>query len=127
MKRYYLLTCMFSVLTLLFACKDEGGITRVEHDPNAPITLTSFSPGEGGARDKVLLDGENFGTDASKIQVYFNNKEAAVVSSSGNRIYAIVPRLPGEDPIIKVVIGEKSATYDEPFTYTPQALVTTVT
>ena len=127
MKRYYSLTCMISILSLLFACKDEGEINRVEHDPNAPITLTSFSPQEGGARDKVLLDGDNFGSDASKIEVFFNNTKAAVVSSSGNRIYAIVPRLPGENPVIKVVIGEKSATYAETFTYTAQAQVTTVT
>lgn len=127
MKRYYSLMSVISVLSLLFACKEESGINRKEHDPNAPITLTSFSPKEGGARDKVLLDGENFGGDPNKIEVYFNSKKAAVVSSSGDRIYAIVPRLPGENPVIKVVIGEKSATYDETFTYTAQAQVTTVT
>lgn len=127
MKYYYLLTCMLSVLVLLFSCKDGEEIHRAEHDPNMPITLTSFSPQEGGARDKVLLDGENFGSDITKIQVFFNEKEAAVVSSSGHRIYAIVPRLPGDDPVIKVVIGDQSATYEETFTYTAQAQVTTVT
>jgi len=127
MKHYYSLLCMLCVLSLLFACKSEEPIQRDEHNPNQPIVLTSFSPHEGGARDKVLLDGENFGTDASKIEVYFNEKQAAVVSSSGNRIYAIVPRLPGENPTIRVVIGEQSATYDETFTYTAQAQVTTVT
>ena len=40
-----------------------------------------------GARDKILLDGKNFGTDLSKIKVYFNNaseptEKASVVSSS---------------------------------------------
>ena len=75
----------------------------------------------------MLLNGENFGTDARKIEVYFNNKKAAVVSSSGNRIYAIVPRLPGDDPEIKVKIVGDSAIYENTFTYTPQAQVTTVT
>src|SRR5690606_11612023 len=88
---------------------------------------TTFYPAQGGAKEKILLNGENFGSDPSAIEVYFNNKKAAVVSSSGNRIYAIVPRLPGDNPVIKVTIGEKSAVYDETFTYTAQAQVTTVT
>ncbi len=127
MKHYPSLACILFVLSFSFACKNEEAINQKQHDPNKPITLTSFSPHEGGAKDKVLLDGENFGTDASQIEVYFNNTQAAVVSSSGDRIYAIVPRLPGENPVIKVVIGDQSVTYDDTFTYTAQAQVTTVT
>jgi NHL repeat./IPT/TIG domain. len=127
MKHYPSLMCMLCVLSLLFACKNEEQAQRKVHNPNEPITLSSFSPHEGGARDQILLDGENFGSDTSQIKVYFNNTRAAVVSSSGDRIYAIVPRLPGDNPVIKVVIGDQSATYDDTFTYTAQAQVTTVT
>lgn len=118
-----------SMLFLLFlSCDDDQESSSGNpHDPSKPILVTTFSPTKGGAKDKILLDGENFGTDASKIEVYFNLKKAAVISSSGNRIYAIVPRLPGDNPAIKVVIGENSATYDSTFLYTPQAQVTTVT
>jgi hypothetical protein len=121
--------CISASLFILFlSCKDDGdkNVQQV-HDPNKPIELTSFFPISGGAKDKILLNGDNFGTDASQIKVYFNNKEAAVVSSSGNRIYAIVPRLPGEEPAIKVKIGQDSAIYTNTFAYTPQAQVTTVT
>ena len=117
--------CLISFFFL--ACKDKEKNTTKEYDPAHPIVLSSFSPKEGGAKDKILLDGENFGTDPSKIQVFFNNVRAAVVSSSGNRIYAIVPRLPGKNPVIKVVIGDKSVTYNDTFIYTAQAQVTTVT
>ena len=127
MKHHHSLAYMLAVLSLLFACKNEEEITQKEHDPNKPIELVSFAPNEGGARDKILLDGGNFGTDASKIKVYFNNAKASVISSNGNRIYAIVPRLPGENPRISVVIGKDSVVYDDPFTYTAQAQVTTVT
>src|SRR5690606_22902202 len=92
--------CFVSLFFL--ACKDDEKYSKKEHDPAPPIVLHSLSPKEGGAKDKVLLDGENFGTDPGKIEVYFNNTRAAVVSSSGNRIYAIVPRLPGDKPVIKV-------------------------
>jgi hypothetical protein len=110
-----------------FACKSESENLIKDHDPSKPIKLTSFYPNEGGARDKILLDGENFGADASKIKVYFNNAKASVISSSGNRIYAIVPRLPGADPKISVVIGGDSVIYEEGFTYHIQAQVSTVT
>ena len=110
------------------SCKDEEAASvGKDYDPSRPITLTSFYPLEGGARDKILLDGENFGTDHNQIKVYFNKKKAAIVSSSGDRIYAIVPRLPGENPSISVVIGDDSVVYDQRFNYAPQAQVTTVT
>lgn len=112
----------------MLSCSDSSDNTKVVlHDPSKPIVVSSFTPNKGGAKDKILLNGENFGTDASKIEVFFNQKKAAVVSSSGNRIYAIVPRLPGDNPTVTVVINEKSAVYEETFTYVAQAQVTTVT
>ncbi|WP_217651659.1 IPT/TIG domain-containing protein [Mariniphaga anaerophila] len=123
---YIVTTSMLFLFSL--SCKDEPESSPGNpHDPSKPILVTTFFPTKGGAKDKILLDGENFGTDASNIEVYFNLKKAAVISSSGNRIYAIVPRLPGDNPTIKVVVGENSATYDSTFLYTPQAQVTTVT
>ncbi|QEC53909.1 NHL repeat-containing protein [Anseongella ginsenosidimutans] len=118
---------VFCCLLCLSACKKEAETPKKIHDPNQPVQLTSFAPAEGGARDKILLNGGNFGNDISKIKVYFNHAEASVISSNGDRIYAIVPRLPGEDPRISVVIGEDSVVYDEAFTYHTQAQVSTVT
>lgn len=125
-KVVYSLLWVFLISFLFIACKDDVKYSNQEYDPSKPVVLHSFSPMEGGAKDKILLDGENFGTDPKKIKVYFNNAKAAVVSSSGNRIYAIVPRLPGESPVIKVVIGDDSIAYEKTFTYTAQAQVTTV-
>lgn len=110
-----------------FSCKSEKEGPSKSHDASKPIVLKSFYPNEGGARDKILLDGENFGTDPSEVKVYFNNAKATVISSSGNRIYAIVPRLPGDKPHISVVIGADSVVYTDTFTYHIQAQVSTVT
>ena len=118
---------VYAILSGAFACKQNVKTPIAQHDAGKPIILHSFSPKQGGAKDKILLDGENFGTDTSKIEVYFNNVRAAVVSSSGNRIYALVPRLPGKNPVIKVTIGDQSSVYEETFNYTSQAQVTTVT
>ncbi len=128
--RTRLLSFSLSGFLILFflSCKDgEEKSKQISHDPSSPIVLKTFYPLEGGARDKVLLDGENFGTDVSKIKVYFNHAKASIISSSGARIYAIVPRLPGADPKVSVVIGEDSVVYKESFTYHTQAQVSSVT
>lgn len=127
MKQRNLLALPLLLLLFFSSCKEDAATTQSEHDPNKPVVLTSFYPAEGGAKDKILLDGENFGSDPSKIKVYFNNAPAAVVSSSGDRIYAIVPRLPGDDPKISVVIGKDSMVYGNSFVYHIQAQVATVT
>lgn len=118
---------LFSFLLCFTNCDNETEGNEISHDPQKPVQVTTFSPKEGGVRDKILLDGSNFGTDVSKIKVYFNNARAAVVSSSGERIYAIVPRLPGDNPRISVVVENDSVVYEDTYSYHAQALVTTVT
>ncbi len=127
MNRYSLLACVLSTLACFSSCEDDNGQAGKKYDPNKPVVLTSFSPKEGGARDKILLDGSNFGSDPTQIKVYFNKVRASVISSSGERIYAIVPRLPGDNPTISVVVGKDSVTYNETYAYHTQALVSTVT
>ncbi len=126
MKTIKLLGLSMSLVLLFAACKKDVETKKRDHDPSKPVVLSSFYPLEGGARSKILLDGENFGTDTSKIRVFFNNAKASVVSSTGNRIYAIVPRLPGESPKITVVVGKDTIAYQEKFNYYTQAQVSTV-
>lgn len=127
MNRYLLLTCFWGALFCFSGCENISENADKAYNPGKSIVLTSFYPKEGGARDKVLLDGSNFGTDTSKIKVYFNKARASVVSSSGDHIYAIVPRLPGDNPRISVVVGTDSVVYDDTYTYHTQAQVSTVT
>jgi hypothetical protein len=102
----------------------EGG--KVDYDPSKPVVLTSFHPDSGSIASKVIFDGENFGTDPSKIKVYFNQKQAPVVGSSGKRMYAVVPRLPGDTCTISVVVGNDSVVYDQKFRYKISVSVTTI-
>ncbi|WP_256012770.1 IPT/TIG domain-containing protein [Desertivirga xinjiangensis] len=124
------LIALFSICFVslsILSCKTEKEQPGKKYDASKPVVLKSFYPNEGGARDKILLDGENFGTDPDKIKVYFNKAKASVVSSSGDRIYAIIPRLPGANPRISVVVGKDSVTYENVFAYHTQAQVSTVT
>ncbi|MDO4970866.1 MAG: IPT/TIG domain-containing protein [Bacteroidales bacterium] len=117
---------------MLASCSDDPAAKK-EYDPNKPVTLTSFYPESGGVATKVILNGENFGSDVDNIKVYFNDKEAAVIESIGDKIYAICPRKPGEgdenDVItckVKVKVGDKVQEYPNTFSYQIQTVVTTV-
>jgi hypothetical protein len=117
----------------LASCSDDDKPSYAPHDPNKAITLTDFYPTTGGVATKVILNGDNFGTDADKIKVYFNNKEAAVIEAIGNKIYAICPRKPGDGDennivhcTVAVEIGGKRVEYPTKFTYHIQTVVTTV-
>ena len=103
--------------------KDEG---KAVYDPNQPVILTSFKPDSGRVREMVLLDGANFGRDTSLISVYFNERKAKVLGSTGERILVAVPRLPGDTCVLTVEIGDQRKSYNDFFRYQIAASVTTV-
>jgi outer membrane protein assembly factor BamB len=109
------------------SCEDEEKSGKgVAYDPSKPVVLTTFHPDSGGIASKVIFDGENFGTDPSKIRVYFNQKQAPVVGSSGKRMYAVVPRMPGDTCTVSVVVGNDSVIYDKQFRYKISVSVSTI-
>ncbi|MDD4591660.1 MAG: IPT/TIG domain-containing protein [Parabacteroides sp.] len=128
-KRILIILFLFCMVVLLFplhSCNGEEENVGKTHDPNKPIMLTDFSPDSGRISEMVLLDGENFGTDPSKIKVFFNAKEAAVIHSTGSRILALVPRLPGDTCTLSVEIGNQRKEYANFFRYKVAATVTTI-
>jgi hypothetical protein len=108
------------------ACEREDKSGGALHDPSKPVVLTSFMPDSGRISEMVLLDGSNFGTDVSNIKVFFNAKEAKVINSTGTRILALAPRLPGDTCVMSVEIGGKRYVYDDFFRYKVEASVTTL-
>ena len=131
MRKTSLVTILFAMLiTFLSACKsdsEEGGTTGKPYDPNQPIKLTSFYPENGGMATKVIINGENFGTDLSQIKVFNNEKQAAVVRSIGTKIYVITPRQPGDNCTITVEVGKDKASFEQQFSYKTQVTVSTIT
>ena len=109
------------------------------YDPNSPVVLTRFYPDSGGMATKMILEGQNFGIGDREenpeysVKVYFNSKQAAVVRSVGDMIYAITPRQPGEGNtngdtcVISVVVGNDSVVYEnQRFMYYTTTTVSTV-
>jgi hypothetical protein len=108
MKKVIINSVALVCFLLSLSCKDdnETGVARPPHDPSKPVVLTKFYPDSGQIRGKVILEGDNFGSDPKQIKVYFNNKPAKVVGSIGTQMYVIVPRLPGDTCKICVRVGD---------------------
>ena len=129
--------CIFYslVLTLLFligSCKDsdDNKTTGATYDPNQPVPVESFMPVEGKLREKVIVKGSNFGTDKSKVKVYFVDEAAerlsTVIGIDNNTLYCLAPRqLPGGNRI-KVIVDGKEVTTDGTFKYEQAQNVSTI-
>lgn len=98
------------LLAVLYACSDNT--TGLSYDPSRPVVLNNFFPDSGNISTKFIIEGENFGTNLSKINVFFNEKEAQVLASTGNSIYCLVPRQPGDSCIVSVKIESDSNTFE---------------
>lgn len=123
---------LMSMTAGLQSCSDSDD-NKAEYNPSAPVEVTDYYPTEGGVATKLILNGSNFGTDVSKIQVLVNEYPAAVVSSVGDQIYAICPRKPGEgdenniiDCKVAVIVDGRRVEYPVNFKYQIQTVVTTV-
>lgn len=128
--KYY---CSFFVVVsmsfCIFSCNSEKESTfsAKPYDPNAPVKITEFYPDSGGMATKVIIKGENFGTDKEKVKVYYNKKQASIVQAAGNMLYVITPRQPGDTCTISVVVEKDSLVFENPFEYTTQIAVSTIT
>lgn len=112
------------------SCKDDDD-PNSGYDPNKPVELTDFYPSEGKLATQVILNGANFGNNKDNVKVFFNDKEAAVVSVQDNRMLVLAPKRAStvEEPecVIKVEVGDQAGEYKELFDYHIQTNVTTLT
>ena len=116
---------LLGLLLQLMGCRSDETVSK-DYDPSRPVELTTFYPDSGKFQEKVILQGGNFGTDLSKISVYFNHRKAAVIGSTGDQMYVQAPRLPGDTCKISVVIGNDSVVYQKHFIYHQSVTVSTV-
>jgi len=113
------------VVVLLAACEGTEE-SYLDYDASKPIVCESFYPTGGPIATKVILTGSNFGNNADAVSVFFNQKEAPVIGASGDRLLVLAPKLPGENVVIKVRIGDQEASFPGHFDYKIQTNVTTV-
>lgn len=86
------------------SCSQEGGYegpkSVVPPDPSKPVLFTGFSPKEGAVRTLIFIEGNNFGTDVSKIEVLIGGVSAPVIGSSGTKIAVMTPRRSGRGDVV---------------------------
>lgn len=131
MKKMHKIKLFCSVLATLCLCGlyscDDDETKGTAYDPSLPVTIETFSPDSGRIRTQFIIEGNNFGNDASKVKVWFNQKEALVINVVNNAIYTIVPKQPGDSCVISVVVeGDSVAFHDKKFTYHITESVSTV-
>ena len=99
-KQNFWRTMIVVVLCTMVSCgNDDKKDERITPwNPSQPSKLTSFYPDDGKFQEKVMLNGDNLPTDVENVRVYFNQRRAPVIGSTGKRLYVMAPRLPGNAP-----------------------------
>jgi hypothetical protein len=128
MRRLMLLAVL---LFTIFSCKDDKEkIVVTAFDPNLPVEVTSFMPDSGGIRTKFVVKGSNFGTDKSKVNVYFTDADkdrlATIIGLDNETIYCLVPKENAGFNSVKVTIESKTGTISKKFLYIVAQSVSTV-
>ena len=115
----------FFTLCVVNACKDEEDPASMPYDPDRPVVIDRFTPTEGGAKVRMILYGNNFGTDKSIVSVKVGGKEAITITVKNTNIYCIVPEECYEGTV-EVTVGEQTATAASKYKYVPRTMVTTL-
>nr|WP_294943863.1 FG-GAP-like repeat-containing protein [uncultured Mucilaginibacter sp.] len=70
---------------------DRATQTLIKNKPAVIPRILSFSPLAGRVGSTVTVSGENFGSDAANIMVYFDSRRAKVVTLGSNSVTVTVP------------------------------------
>jgi hypothetical protein len=127
----YLLWMIPTIFLGIWSCKsDEKTIdSALPFDPKQPVVVSDFQPKTGGAGQRLVIYGKNFGNDPSIISVIIGGQSAIVISAQGESIYCLVPTKAYEGDI-EVRVGEEQLPIigkaNEKFLYQRKMIVSTV-
>ncbi|WP_077152536.1 IPT/TIG domain-containing protein [Bacteroides bouchesdurhonensis] len=83
---------LLAFVTLCFTgCKDDNEDQGEAFDPNKPIVISDFSEKKGGVGNNLILYGDNFGNDISKVKVTIGGKDARIITVKNKSMYCIIP------------------------------------
>ena len=112
------------------SCKDDNdNLGAQAYDPSQPVVISDFTPKTGGANQRMVVYGSNFGNDTSIIHLYIGNKEAKVIGVNNESLYCLVPGKAYDGNIeLRIGNGENQtvATADEVFAYQRKMVVSTL-
>lgn len=107
-----------------YACDDSESTS---FDPNLPVTVDGIMPDSGTVAIPIVISGNNFGTDKSNVKVYFDDREAVVITAKNEHLYVLNPRQTDGYHTIKVVVDKQEGILNnKQFRYIVSSSVTTV-
>lgn len=114
-------------IVTVMSCDDDEKV-GAGYNPQLPVQVSGIEPLTGGIATPVVIKGQNFGTDKTKVQVLFNGKPGVVVNVVNEFIYALVPKCDGGETEIKVIVEDENEGTLETmkFDYVVSSKVTTV-
>lgn len=127
---HYLILLMLIIFVVGCNDEDKGEGGSGSYDPNKQLIINDFIPKKGGLGTLLILYGDNFGNDISKVKVAIGGQNAKVIGVKNQYLHCIVP-MKAYDGVIKVIIvdenGEEiaSAEAETTFTYEKRLLVST--
>lgn len=107
-------------------CQDEENNSPLPYDPNLPVTISDFSPHQGGAKTRMIIYGNNFGTDPSIISLKIGGKETKVINVKGDCLYCITPPMCYEGTIELKVGDSEPVIAPAKFEYEKKRTVSTL-
>ena len=110
------------LLAVMASCKKNH---TTGFNPSAPILVDSFIPTQGGGGTEILISGDNFSTDTSRLSVTINGNTLKVIAVRDGQMMAVVPTKCGSGPIT-VKVGNDSVVSTGIFNYTFTRTVSTL-
>lgn len=121
---------LFGLLVASCSDDDQEAASSVPFNPAQPVAVTAFTPESGGAQDQIIIKGQNFGTDKSRVKLTIGGKDAVVVSVMSDKLYAIVPSQAFSGEISLTIYDEEGNPHtgvsEKKFAYIAQSVVGTL-
>lgn len=120
------------LITLCFVgCKDDDKQEEVGFDPSKPVVVSDFTPKEGGLGSRLVVYGDNFGDDISKLKVTIGGQKAKVIGVKNQSLHCFIPAKAYEGDIeVSILDGRGEALAfgkaEVNFIYKKKTLVTTL-
>jgi len=120
-----------ALIALCFTqCKQDEIEQTGSYDPSKPVVITDFAPKEGGVGSNLIVYGDNFGSDLSKVKVQIGSESAKIIGVKNNSLYCVIPERAYEGDIQVSILGDRGeeiarAEAKERFDYTKKWLVST--
>jgi len=120
-RSYIQLSCLF-ILACTAGCKKDNGSG---HNASVPVTISDFTPIQGGGGTEILISGNNYTNDTTQIAVTLNGVPMKVVGVNGSNIMVVVPKKVGSGHIT-VKVGNDSVVSTGIFNYVYTRTVSTL-